>query len=163
MAEIGSLRDLIAQHLEDTQGTEEEVDALLADDVINKVEATELRDNLKEIRANAKQRIKRLAVVFKALGREPKASRDDVAELIRKKMALAAAMKGDGHLRDLAVIWAVRKYLHLLRAQYANLKAQAKAAGLNEAVTTLKESVDEVSHIDDLIAQRIEAKMPAHA
>jgi ferritin-like metal-binding protein YciE len=164
MPEIGTLRDLIADRLEDLHGTEEEVENALPDDLLKSIEAGDLRERLMEMREKGRERRRRLAVLFALMKREPRGVSDEAAKAIRENIRGIAKMKLTGRVKDMAFIWALRRHLHLLIAGYATLRAQAKAAGLTEAADNLKESVAEVTQLDEILAklaERAEVGAPA--
>ncbi|MHB8994068.1 MAG: DUF892 family protein [Armatimonadota bacterium] len=165
MLDIVGLRELVAVRLEELHGTEDEVDRALSDDVLERLEAGELRDRLTEMRDRGRERRRRLAVLFAFFNREPRSVTDEAAKVIRENIGDIGKMKVEGHVKDMAFIWALRRHLHLLVAGYSTLRAQALAAGLSETADSLTESVAEVTKLDDFmakLAERAEVGTPAY-
>lgn len=160
MPETGTLRELIADRLEELQGTEEEVDSALSNDVLQSIESGELRERLMELREKGKERRRRLVALFALLNREPRGVSDEVSQALRQSIGNIAKMKVRGRARDLAFIWALRRHLHMLIASYGTLRAFAKAAGLKEAASDLKDNLADATRLDELmekLAEREEA------
>lgn len=157
MPETGTLRDLIADRLEELQGTEEEVDSALPDDLLQSIEDGDLRERLTDMREKNRERRRRLLTLLAMFHREGRGVPDEVAMAIRENIGNLARMKVRGRARDMAFIWALRRHLHLLMAGYATVRAQAKAAGLSEIADNLKENLSEVTDLDqvmDKLAER---------
>jgi ferritin-like metal-binding protein YciE len=156
MPETGTLRDLIADRLEELQGTEEEVDSTFSEDMLQDFEDGELRERLMDMREKNKERRRRLLALLAMFHRQGRGVSDEVAQAIRGSLGNLARMKVKGRARDLAFIWALRRHLHLLIAGYGTLRAQAKALGLREAADELKENLADVTQLDEMMEKLAE-------
>jgi ferritin-like metal-binding protein YciE len=117
------------------------------------------RDHLRET-AN---HVIRLEAIFERLGQDPKRTPcDGMAGLVKEGDAIVAA-KGDGAVKDAALIAAAQRVEHYEIAGYGVLRSFARRLGFDDLAASLEQTLDEERGADKRLTQIAEEQVNLEA
>ena len=119
--------------------------------LIRAVENTELKDALQHHREQSQRQIERLAEVFAALGKKPRAKTCAAMDGLMEECNEAIQEGEKGPILDSALIACQQAAEHYEIARYGAMAAWARSMDLEDAAEILEEILDEERNADEIL------------
>ncbi len=118
--------------------------------------SNELRSMLTDSATQTKAQLKRLEEVFTDLGQKPTAKACPRVEGLCTECETIASLKGDPHVRDVAIIATSQHVLHDEIAGYGCARSWARILGQGNAAALLQTTLEEKKQFDTRFTQAAE-------
>jgi len=161
-ADSEGLRKLFEDQLKDIYWAEKALTKALPK-MIKKATHEELVDALTEHLSVTEGQVKRLEEVFNSIGTKATAKKCEAMAGLIKEGEEIMSETTQGVVRDAGIIAAGQKVEHYEIATYGTLCAFAKTLGENEALSLLKETLDEEKEADEKLTEIAESSINMEA
>lgn len=150
MKQLETLRDLFESELNDAYSAEKQLTEALPK-MVEAASSEELKKDFEEHIHETEMQAARLEEVFEMLDLEPEGEKCEGMAGIIKDAEKVVKSKGEGHVRDAALIAGAQKAKHYEIATYGTLRAIAEQLGDTEVAEKLAETLKEEKETDKLL------------
>jgi ferritin-like metal-binding protein YciE len=154
---IESLRDLFEIELNYAYDCEQKLVKKGLPTMIEAASSPELKEGLEQHLQETKNHVMRLESVFSSAGLEPKTKGNEIFDEMSSAVKDAISHIESSPLRDAALIVNGNKVEHYEIAIYGSLAAFAQQLGLQDVVTSLRQTLEEEKAADAKLTQLAEA------
>jgi ferritin-like metal-binding protein YciE len=160
--EFHTLNDLFIHELEDLYDAEKRLtDALpkMAEAATN----PDLKQAFQMHLNQTEQHVNRLEQVFQLIGKTPNRETCDAMKGLISEGGDAISAKGDGDVRDAALIAAAQRVEHYEIAGYGTLRTFARQLGMGDVANILQQTLDEEGDTDKKLTRIAESHINRQA
>jgi ferritin-like metal-binding protein YciE len=160
--EFHTLNDLFIHELEDLYDAEKRLtDALpkMAEAATN----PDLKQAFQMHLNQTEQHVNRLEQVFQLIGKTPSRETCDAMKGLISEGGDAISAKGDGDVRDAALIAAAQRVEHYEIAGYGTLRTFARQLGMGDVANILQQTLDEEGDTDKKLTRIAESHINRQA
>lgn len=150
MEQLDTLRDLFESELKDAYSAELQMIEALPK-MMEAASSAEIKQKIYAHLGETEEQAHRLEEIFEMLDMEAGAEKCDGMAGIIKDGEKVLKAKGEGHVKDAALIASAQKAKHYEIATYGTLRTFAEILGENEVASILTETLKEESHTDKLL------------
>lgn len=159
---VTNLQDLFVHTLKDMYYAEKQILKALPK-MIQKAENSKLRHAFESHMGETKDHVSRLEAVFNMVGEEAEGEKCPAIEGIIKEAEELMGEVNDAATLDAAMLSAAQAVEHYEITRYGSLITWAQELGLNDAVSTLRESLAEEKSADAALTHLAEHRINANA
>lgn len=162
MEQLNTLRDLFESELKDAYGAEQQMIEALPK-MIEAASSSEVKMKFEKHLKQTEQQANRLEEIFDMLDMEPEAEKClGMAGIIDEGQKTIKA-RGEGHVKDAALIASAQKAEHYEIATYGTLRTFAQTLGDEDVARILEQTLMEKSDTDELLSELAEGSVNIQA
>ena len=160
--ELNSLQDLFVNQLEDLYDAEQRLTKALPK-MADAANSSQLKQAFQQHFTQTQGHVSRLESVFGQLGVEPKRETCDAMKGLIAEGEEMISAKGDPDVKDAALIAAAQRVEHYEISAYGTARTFARRLGLNEAASTLQQTLNEESEANEKLTRIAESSVNVQA